>query len=408
MTRRQRPISPEAAAVVRAQRMLSRRSVLGAAGALGAGAFLGGCGTGGAGDDDKPEPAKDRSETERIVNWVNWPLYLDYDEKNKTYPTLEKFQQQTGIKATYTEDIEDNDAYYGKVSGQLKNGQDIGKDVIVFTDWMVARCMRQGYLQQLDKKNIANAKNMLDPLQKVTYDPGRQFSMTWQSGYAGLAWNKKAIADLGLQIRNVDDLWHPKLKGLVSVLAEMRDSLGLILMSQNVNISEKFGSAEFDRALDVIKTNLDSGQIRRVVGNSYMEDFTAGDVIACFAWSGDIFMANGEAGRDLYGFTLPESGAPLWSDNMVVPIGSPHKKNAEILMNYYYDPVVAAEAAAYINYICPVKGAKEEMLKIDPSLAESPLIFPTDEDLKKVQVFRATDAQEEEEFSSKFQKVLGN
>ena len=191
-------LSPEEAAIVRAQlatsrrRDLTRRSVLSAAGGLGVTAALAACGTGGTGGGTKsgPTAATDKSSTDKVVNWANWTLYLDYDDKTKKYPTLEAFTKQTGIKATYDEAIEDNDSYYGKIQGQLKNGQDIGKDIVVFTDWMAGRVIRQGYSQQLDKAAITNATNLLTNLQNVDFDPGRTHSLTWQSGYGGIAYNK--------------------------------------------------------------------------------------------------------------------------------------------------------------------------------------------------------------------------
>ena len=165
--------------LVRAQ--LSRRSVLRGAGGVGVAAALAACGTGstGSGAAAKPQPTvSDKSATDKVVRWANWPAYLDYDEKTKKYPSLETFQQQTGIKATYSEDIDDNDSYYGKIQGQLKNGDDIGKDVIVLTDWMAARLIRQGYVQELDKANIPNEKNLNPKLQDVDFDPGRKHSLT--------------------------------------------------------------------------------------------------------------------------------------------------------------------------------------------------------------------------------------
>jgi spermidine/putrescine transport system substrate-binding protein len=178
--------------IVRAQ--LSRRNLLRGAGGMGAMAALAACGTGGGKSTTGSTASKsatkpavaDKSDTEKIVRWANWPAYLDFDEKTKKYPTLEEFQKKTGIKATYAEDIDGNDTYYGKIQGQLKNGQDIGKDVIVLTDWMAGRLIRQGYTQKLDKANIPNAKNLNPKLQNVDFDPGRNYSLTWQSGYAGI------------------------------------------------------------------------------------------------------------------------------------------------------------------------------------------------------------------------------
>jgi spermidine/putrescine transport system substrate-binding protein len=412
--RRRTPLTPEAAAIVRAQLAggrgsMTRRSLLGGAGALGVGAALAACGTGGSSGTPTtgPSPAADTSKNDKIVNWANWTLYLDYDEDTKTYPTLETFQKVNGIKATYDEAIEDNDTYYGKIQGQLKNGQDIGKDIIVFTDWMAGRVIRQGYAQKLDKAVIPNAKNLLPSLQQPDFDPGRNYSLTWQSGYAGLAWNTKEVEKLiPGGIKSVDDLWNPALKGRVEVLTEFRDTMGLIMLQQGVDISKEFTSDQFSKGLEVLEKQLNSGQIRQVKGNSYKEDLISGDALAVIGWSGDITQINFENG-DKWKFLIPDADGTLWSDNMLVPIGSPHKENAEILMNYYFDPKVAALVAQYVNYICPVVGAQAEMEQLDPELAENPFIFPTEDDLAKVKKFRTLTPAEEQDYTSQFQTALG-
>jgi len=388
------------------QSQLTRRSVLRGVGGVGAAAALAACGTGDTGAGTKPEPTvKDKSENDKVVRWANWPAYLDYDEDTQKYPTLEKFQEQSGIKATYAEDIDDNDSYYGKVQGQLKNGDDIGKDIVTLTDWMAGRLIRQGYVQELDKANIPNAANLNPKLQDVDFDPGRKFSLTWQSGYAGIGYRKDKV---GRELRTLEDLFAPDLKGQIVVLSELRDTVGLIMLSQGVDISQDFSEDEFMTALDELQKQVDSGQIRQVKGNSYLEDLRSGNAIACIGWSGDILLAQFEEEDPNYTFTIPETGGTLWSDNMLVPIASPHKTNAEKLMDFYYDPAVAAEVAAYVNYICPVEGAKAEMEKIDPSLADSPLIFPTEADLANVKGFRGLSADEETTYSEAFQKVIGN
>jgi spermidine/putrescine transport system substrate-binding protein len=409
VTRTPGPLDPRVRALVDAS--LTRRSVLLGAAGLG---VLAACGTGsetpsGGGATPSatatgPKAAADRSDTDKVVNWANWTLYLDYDEETKKYPTLEAFKKQSGLKATYAEDIDDNDTYYAKIQGQLKNGQDIGKDIIVFTDWMAARLIRSGYVQELDQANLTNAKNILPALANVDFDPGRKKSLTWQSGFGVLAWNKERVPG---GLKNVSDLWKPELKGRVEVLSEMRDTMGLIMLEQGVDISQQFTKDQFQTGLDELEKQISNGQIRQVKGNSYKEDLINGDALAVIGWSGDIFQINAENG-DKWGLTLPEAGGTLWSDNMLVPIGSPHKKNAEKLMNYYYDPAVAAEVAAYVNYICPVQGAQAEMKKIDPELAESPWIFPDEQAQAKAKVFRTLTADEETEYSEAFQKVIGN
>lgn len=410
MTRRlpgRRPADPVVAALVRSQlaRQVSRRSVLAAgAGSAGVAALLAACGTGGTPAAGPSGPVEDRSDEEKQVRWANWTLYLDYDEDAGTYPTLERFTEQTGIEVTYAEDIEDNDAYFGKVQGQLANGQDIGQDIVTLTDWMAGRLIRLGYTQELDQANIPNAANLLADLRDVSFDPGRAHSLTWQSGFGGVAWSTSAVPG---GIRTVSDLWAPELKGRVEVLSEMRDTVGLIMLEQGVDVAGDWGDDEFFAALDVLEEQITSGQIRQVKGNSYVEDLVSGDALAVIGWSGDITSLNAENGEG-WEFALPEAGGTLWSDNLMIPVGSPHKANAEALMDYYYDPAVAAEVAAYVSYICPVEGAREAMEQIDPALAENPLIFPDDAWLSRSSVFRALDPEEETRYNDAFQTVIGN
>ncbi|UUX58225.1 ABC transporter substrate-binding protein [Glutamicibacter halophytocola] len=404
-SQRRLPQDPQIRALVQAmgQRSFSRRSVLSTAGALGLTGLLAACGTGGSSGTKSEVSVTDISESDPSVNWANWTLYLDYDDKKKTYPTLDAFTKKTGIKVNYAEDIDGNDSYYGKVQGQLKSGQDVGQDIITLTDWMAGRLIRQGYTQELNLDNIPNSANLLPTLQNVDFDPGRKHSLTWQTGYAGIAWNKKAFPK---GLKSVEDLWDPALKGRVTVLDEMRDTMGLLMLQNGVDIAGQWGETEFGAAADVLRQNIDNGQIRQVKGNSYKQDFISGDAIAGIVWSGDLVQMNFE-NDDQWEFVIPEAGGTLWSDNLMVPVASPRKANAEKLMDFYYDPAVAAEVAAYVNYICPVLGAKEEMEKIDPELVGNPLIFPTDEDLANAHVFRSLDGEEESTLGSQFQEAIG-
>ncbi|GLB65764.1 ABC transporter substrate-binding protein [Arthrobacter mangrovi] len=400
------PDDPRLRRLVSAQ--FSRRNVLMGAGGLTLAGLLAACGTGGSTTNSAaggtPTPAADLSGSEKVVNWANWTLYLDYDDKAQTYPSLDAFSQASGIQANYSEDIDGNDTYFGKVQGQLAAGQDIGQDIITLTDWMAARLIRLGYTQELDLANIPNSANLLENLKNVDFDPGRKNSLTWQSGFAGIAWNKEAVPG---GLRTVADLWQPELKGRVEVLDEMRDTMGLLMLDNGVDISGEWGSAEYDAALEVLSKQIADGQIRQVKGNSYKEDLISGDALAVIAWSGDITQLNFEEG-DKWEFALPDAGGTLWSDNLMVPIGSPHKANAEALMDYYYDPKNAATVAAYVNYICPVEGAREAMEAIDPELVENPLIFPTEDFLANAHVLRTLSAEEETDFSDRFQKAIGN
>jgi len=380
---------------------VSRRAMLAGTGGLAAALTLAACSPGGSGEREAPTAAKDNSANDPTLNWANWAAYIDEDDDGN-YPTLQRFEQETGISVKYLVDVDDNNSYYGKVKDQLALGQDIGADVAVLTDWMAARVIRFGYTQEFDLANIPNAANLTPSLQNPDFDPGRKFSLPWQGGFAGIAWNKEKVPN---GLRSVSDLWAPELKGRVGVLSEMRDTIGLILSEQGIDISGDFTAEDFTKGIDVFREQVESGQIRNVKGNSYLEDLTNEDTLAAIVWSGDITVINAEAG-DKWEFAIPDGGGTLWNDNMFVPIGSTRKANAEKLINYYYEPEVAAEVAAWVNYITPVEGAKEAAEAIDPELAENQLIFPNEETLSKVKLFRTLTSAEEQEFGTLFQSVL--
>ena len=376
---------------------LSRRAMLAGTGAGATALALAACSTG----PQALTPAEDTSASDPTLNWANWPFYIDEDDDGN-YPTLLAFQEQTGIDVNYLVTVDDNNSYFATVRDQLALGQDIGADTVCLTDWMVYRWIQLGYTQELDKANIPNAANLVPSLQNPSFDPGRVHSLPWQGGFAGIAYNVEQTAE----VRTVSDLWRPDLNGRVGVLSEMRDTIGLIMLENGVDIAGDFTADEFNAALDVFRTQVESGQVRNVRGNAYTEDLVNEDTLAAICWSGDITVLNFEAGYEKWKFVLPEAGATLWNDNFLIPIGSPRKANAEKLIDYYYQPEVAAEVAAWVNYITPVEGAKEAALAIDPELAENQLIFPDEATLAQSSVFRGLSAQEENEFQAAFQAIL--
>lgn len=332
--------------------------------------------------------------------WANWDGYMDTDD-NGGYPTLDAFQAESGIKVKYRVDIDDNDTFYASIKDQLALGQFTGYDVACLTDWMVAQLIADGYVLELDEALIPNKANLNPALANIDYDPGRKYSLTWQSGYAGLVYDEAAIPG---GISTVEELWDPAFKGKVVVLSEMRDTLGVIMSSQGVDISSNWGSGDFYAALDVVQQQISSGQIGAVKGNSYTDDLLNGEAVVGIVWSGDVnsilnyeLEAAGETPR--FKFVIPETGGTLWSDNFVSLAGSTKGEKTAELINYYYEPEVAAELAAWVTYITPVVGAQEAMLDIAPELAEDPFIFPTEEDLSKVKSFRTLTPAESKEYS---------
>jgi spermidine/putrescine transport system substrate-binding protein len=344
--------------------------------------------------------SKDISATDKDLVFSNWPLYID--EKGKRLPTLEDFESQTGIDVIYNTDINDNNQFFAKIRNQLGACEPTGRDIVVFTDWMAARLISLGWVQELEMSNMPNVEaNLVESLRNPSWDPGRTYSVPWQSGLTGIAYNEKFTGP----VSSFEELvTRPDLKGKVTLLSEMGDTMGFVLTLVGADPND-FTEDEWAAALERLEEIVASGQIRRFTGNDYTNGLGNGDIVACEAWSGDVIAMQYD--QPEIKFVKPAEGVSLWSDNMLVPNKADHKANAEKLMNYYYDPMVAARLAAWVNYICPVEGAEEAMAEVDESLVGNPLIFPTAEDLANAFSFMSVDTKTREQYDKEFNHVIG-
>jgi spermidine/putrescine transport system substrate-binding protein len=346
----------------------------------------------------------DLSDSQKVVNWSNWPEYIDVDDGNASkHPTIDAFTAKTGIKVNYTEDVNDNNQYFAKIQPQLAAGRTISADVFVVTDWMASKMIQLGYLQPLDHSLIPNLKNLQPALMNVPFDKGRKYSLTWQSGLTGIAQNPKATG--GKTIDSMDQLLtDSSLKGKVTLLTEMRDTVALTLLDLGYNC-EDFTDEQFNKAMAKLQKAVDAKQIRQFTGNDYAQGLVSGDIAACLAWTGDVVQLKADNPDLIY--ALPPAGYTLWSDNFVIPVRTQHKKNAETLMNYYYQPAVAAPVAEAVNYITPVVGTQAVLAKKDPAIAKNELIFPTAATLSKAKGFMELTADQEKRYSAAFAKLAG-
>ncbi|RGE23639.1 PotD/PotF family extracellular solute-binding protein [Leucobacter sp. wl10] len=377
------------------RRQLLRGAAVGAAGAgtLALASCAGGSGAGGSGGG--------------AIVWGNWTYYLDYDNSTGDYPTLEAFKKQAGFNVDYLEDIDDNNTFYGKIKDQLQLGQHTGYDVITFTDWMNGRLIQAEQVQEFDYANLPNVEANLVDAQRdaLDVDPGRKFSIPWQLPASGWVWNTAAVPK---GIKTLDDFLRPDLKGKVVVLSELRDTMGMILAGLGYDPAGGWGDKEFDEALAWLDDALQSGQIGNVKGNSYTQDLITGDALAAMAWTGDVITLNAENDNQ-WTLEIPESGGMIASDSFTVPNGTSAeaKKKVEQMIDYYYDPEVMAQVADYVTFVPPVKGTQEAMAKVNPDNVDNPLIFPTEQDWKRLRSFRTLTAEEDKRYSTAFQNVLG-
>ncbi|HET9461363.1 MAG TPA: spermidine/putrescine ABC transporter substrate-binding protein [Gaiellaceae bacterium] len=336
-------------------------------------------------------------ELKTVLNFANWPLYIDEEKPT----TLEQFTQETGIKVNYFTEINDNDEYFAKVQGPLSQGQGIDRDIFVFTDnsRYPGLLIAEGWVQKLDKERIPNIENLIDAQASPPFDPEREYSLPWQSGMTGIAWNEELTGP----VESIEQLLEdPKLKGKVSMLLEMADSVGLVMLA-NGDDPGTVTDESFQAAVDRVQAAVDSGQIVRFTGNEYAQPLTRGEFAASVAWSGDMIQLL--ADNPKLKWAVPTDGGMIWTDNMFIPLGG-SVATASTYMNSVYDPAVAAKIAAFVNYVPAVKGVKEELVKIDPDLANNTLIIPDDALLAQLHQYDS-EALNNEDHITKWQTVRG-
>ncbi|MFJ9111824.1 spermidine/putrescine ABC transporter substrate-binding protein [Streptomyces sp. NPDC102283] len=386
---------------------MSRRSLLRALGAGAAGATLAGCGVPAAYVEPGDRAGRDSSATDHTLHFANWPLYIDTDDEDESKrPTLEAFSRRTGISVTYTEEINDNDEFFGKISPALMNHQETGRDLIVISDWMAARFVRLGWVQEMDRAEQPNVATYLDPLLRApAFDEGRRHSVPWQSGITGIAYNREK---LGREIRSTGDLWADDLRGRVTLLSGLDESFALLMQGNGVDIT-RWTADDFHEICEQTQKRVRSKHIRRFTGNDYIKDLATGDVLACQAYSGDVIQL--QADNPDIEFVVPEEGAELWAESLMIPNLARHKHNAERLIDHYYDPEVAAELAAWVNYVCPVPAARDVLASSKDeetaALAEDPLIFPDDAMRERLAIARDITSEERMDFAKRWNSIVG-
>ncbi len=355
----------------------------------------GGDGGGLSGSSNENATTAEGGEASGSLKISNWPLYID----NKT---IKEFQKETGIKTTYTEDINDNNEFFGKVQAQLSQGESGGRDIMIVTDWMAEKMWNLGYVQKIDHAYLETVfDNMLPSLKDPAFDPGREYSVPWQSGMTGLVVRE----DLAPDVKSINDLFDPKYKGKVTMLAEMRDTVPLVMAADGVDPTEAT-TEDWMNAIDKLQKNVSNGQIRRFTGNDFVQDMIKGDVVAAIGWSGDTVQV--ETDNPNIKYVQPAEGCSLWSDNMLIPVGAPNSPAAYEFMNYVYEPENQAQITEYVNYVSPVKGVKEVLIKQDPEIANNQLIFPSDEFTENcfTQISPPGDEAEQKEVEQAFQNVV--
>jgi len=391
---------------------ISRRSFMGRAGkgGLAVGALftlpglLAACapGPGGSGDSGK-------------LAWLNWPAYIDISEDETSYPSIEAFTEETGIEVEYDEGLLDNADFLAQYAPDLRAGNNTGWDVMSPGGWVVERMARLGWLEELDHSKLPNwTANVADYAKGLWFDPDNKYSVWWQGGITGIAYDPELT---GREVTTFDDLLDPAFSGRAGGFSDMRDMFGLTLLSLGVepaNATVDDVQAAQDKLL-----NVPDGHFRGFYGNEYYDALAAGDLAISVAWSGDISQMN-LYDNDKVVFIVPESGGMRWNDNLVIPKGGANLENAHKLLNYWYDPAAATTLSEYVGYFTPVTGV-DELIAADAETARAdgdaetadlydalaPTVVPTEDQTANTYADKELTEEEETQWNDLFEPVLG-
>jgi spermidine/putrescine transport system substrate-binding protein len=412
----QRPLDPALLRGLVSPR-ISRRSALRGAGLLGASAFLAACGVQGGNKEEAPQASGFWASQTKAgkLDFANWPLYMDQEKVGGkvVYPSLQAFTKETGIKVNYKEVINENEAFLGKINPSLKAGQPTGWDLMVITNGSpLDKLIRQNFLIELDQSKLPNFEKNADPaIKNPSYDPGNKYTIAWQSGLTGLAYNPKLTKR---PITSFNDLFDPAFKGKITMFGDNEDFPTLVMIGLGI---DPVTSTEEDWKRTAEKMKELRPQLRGFIDNAGEADvLSSGNAWISMAYSGDIFILNNSGSPDIK-FVVPKEGAALWTDNMAIPKGAKHPVDAITYMDYVYRPEVAAKLAAYIAYITPVPAAKEQLQAKAAKasgedkdtldcLVASPLVFPTPADLTKAKRYRTLTVEEEQVWNRIFQPII--
>jgi spermidine/putrescine transport system substrate-binding protein len=320
--------------------------------------------------------------------FANWPLYIDVTSTGSDHPSIDAFTKETGIKVTYKEVIQNNAPFYAQIAPVLKSGQSTGYDMIVMTNhWELTELILQKWLVPIWKEKVPNFAKYASPsVVSPAYDPGNKYTMTWQSGLTGIAYNPKLTKR---EITSFNDLWDPAFAGHVGMMNDNTELGSAALLKLGIKPVSST-PADWEAAAATLRDQKEKGLVRQYYDQSYINALENGDIWITQAWSGDIYQANEKGYKDLK-FVVPKEGAMIWHDNMCIPIGATNGLSALAWMNYYYTPKVAGIIEDYVNYICPVPDAKAYIADVikDPAVSDSPLVFPPAAMLDKAHDFYA-------------------
>jgi putrescine transport system substrate-binding protein len=325
------------------------------------------------------------AQKERVVNFYNWSDYID--------PTvLEDFTRATGIKVKY-DTFDSNDMLETKLlAGRT------GYDLVVPTAYFLARQIKAGVFQKLDRSKLPNLGNAWDEIatRLAVYDPGNQYAVNYMWGTTGIGYNvKKAREVLGdAKIDSLDVVFKPE------VIAKLKDCGVHILDAPDDVFAAAFTylkidpntkePADFEKAADLLMKVRPF--VRKFHSSEYLNALASGEICLVFGYSGDVKQSQKRAAEAKNGvdiaYAIPKEGAQLWFDNLSIPKDAKNVAEAHELINYLLRPDVAAKNSNFISY---ANGNAASRALIDKAIIEDKTIYPDDATMKTFYIIQSHD-----------------
>jgi spermidine/putrescine transport system substrate-binding protein len=305
----------------------------------------------------------DRSQLSSTVNFYNWSDYIDPE-------LLTMFEEECGVKVIY-----DTFASNEDLLAKLQAGAS-GYDLIVPSDYMVTIMIQLGLLRELDHGNLPNRANLAERFRNPAYDPDNRYSVPYQWGTTGIGYDLDAVGEAPTSLAALfDPEQAQKHAGRISLLDDSREVLGAALkyLGYSINSTDPAQLEEAKQVVLAIKP-----YIATFDSSTYADLLVSGETVIGLMWNGGVYQAISENEDRNLGFSFPDEGDTIFTDNLAIPTSAPNPYTAEVLINYLLEAEHAAMVTNFTYYGSPNEAA---LAFIEDEIRDDPGIFPPEEAL---------------------------
>ena len=306
---------------------------------------------------------------QNVIYVYNWGQYLSRGEEEGEMDILAEFEAETGIKVVYRT-FDHNEGMYA----QLKAGAS-KYDLVIPSDYMIAKMIEEDMLEKIDYENIPNYKNIMEDFKGLEYDPTGEYSVPYTWGTVGLIYNTKMVTE---PVDSWEMLWNEKYDGKILMFNNPRDAFGIadkkLGYSQNTSdeTERRACAEELKKQAPLTQYVMDEIFDKMINGDAAIAPYYAGD-----------YLTMKDENPDL-AFVIPKEGTNRFVDAMCIPKGAQNKAGAEAFINFLLDPEIGLANTEYLGYSTPNQAVYE---LLDDEVKNDGVSYPSQEILEKCESF---------------------